>query len=57
MDSEKQQQSNPQDTSRKNPQTDDTRDQQRQGSVQPDQKDRKSGQGQDDHQDKSKKTA
>ena len=57
MNSEKQQQqSNPQDTSRKDPQTD-TRDRQRQGGVQPDQRDRKADQGQDDHRDKSKKTA
>ena len=57
MDSEKQQQqSNPQDTSRKNPQTD-TRDRLRQGGVQPDQRDRKADQGPDDQRDKSKKTA
>jgi hypothetical protein len=57
MNSEKQQQqSNPQDTSRKNPQTD-TRDRLRQGGVQPDQRDRKADQGPDDQRDKSKKTA
>jgi hypothetical protein len=56
MDSKKQQHSNPQDTSRKNPQTD-NRDWQRQGGVQPDQTDRKADQRQDDQREKSKKTA
>jgi hypothetical protein len=58
MDSDKEQgqQPNPQDISRKNPQTD-LQHRQQQGSVQPDPKDHKPGQVHDEEQEKSKKTA